>query len=51
MHKGLEPRPLFCNPILLMLALAVADNLFRDYSTLEEIFKIKPLPEGEMYHL
>lgn len=33
-----------------MLARAIADNAFRDYSTMEELLDIKP-PEDEMYHL
>ncbi|KAL2050086.1 hypothetical protein ABVK25_009696 [Lepraria finkii] len=49
-HEGLEPRPLFCNPVLTMLARAIADNAFRDYSTMEELFDIEP-PEDKMYHL
>ena len=49
-HEGLEPRPLFCNPVLTMLARAIAENAFRDYSTMEELLEIEP-PENEMYHL
>ncbi len=49
-HEGLEPRPLFCNPVLTMLARAIADNAFRDYSNMEELLEIEP-PEDEMYHL
>ncbi|KAK3169331.1 hypothetical protein OEA41_008714 [Lepraria neglecta] len=49
-HEGLEPRPLFCNPVLTMLARAIADHAFRDYSTMEELLEIEP-PEDEMYHL
>lgn len=49
-HEGLEPRPLFCNPVLTMSARAIADNAFRDYSTMEELLEIEP-PENEMYHL
>lgn len=49
-HEGLEPRPLFCNPVLTMLARAIADHAFRDYSTMEELLAIEP-PEDEMYHL
>ena len=33
-----------------MLARAIADNAFRDYSTMEELLDIEP-PEDEMYHL
>ena len=49
-HEGLEPRPLFCNPVLTMLARAIADNAFRDYGTIEELLEIEP-PENEMYYL
>ena len=49
-QEGLEPRPLFCNPILTMLARAIADEAFRDYRTVEELLDIEP-PEDEMYHL
>lgn len=33
-----------------MLARAIADHAFRDYSTMEELLEIEP-PEEEMYHL
>lgn len=33
-----------------MLARAIADNAFRDYSTMEELLDIES-PEDEMYHL
>lgn len=49
-HEGLEPRPLFCNPVLTILARAIADYVFRDYSTMEELLEIEP-PEDEIYHL
>ena len=49
-HEGLEPRPIFCNSVLTMLAKAIADHAFRDYSTMEELLAIEP-PEDEMYHL
>jgi len=49
-HEGLEPRPLFYNPVLTMLARAIADQAFRDYSTMEELLAIEP-PEDEIYHL
>lgn len=49
-HEGLEPLPLFCNPVLTMLARAIADNAFRDHSSMEELLEIR-LPENEMYHL
>lgn len=49
-HEGLEPRLLFCNSVLTMLARAIADHAFRDYSTMEELLEIEP-PKNEMYHL
>jgi len=49
-HEGLEPRPLFYNLVLTMLARAIADYVFRDYSTIEELLEIEP-PEDEIYHL
>ncbi len=49
-YEGLEPRPLFYNLVLTMLARAIADNIFRDYSTIEELLDIKP-PEDKIYHL
>lgn len=33
-----------------MLARAIADNIFRDYSTIEELLDIEP-PEDEIYYL
>ena len=50
MHEGLEPRPLFFNPVFTMLARAVADNAFKDYGTWEELLELEPLDE-EMHHL
>ena len=49
-YEGLEPRPLFYNPILTILARAIADNAFRDYHIIEELFDIE-FPEDEIYHL
>ena len=49
-HEGLEPRLLFYNPVLTMLARAIADYVFRDYSTIEELLEIEP-PDDEIYHL
>ena len=49
-HKGVEPRPLFCNPVPKMLARAIANHAFRDYSSMDELLEIEP-PEDEMYHL
>ena len=51
MHEGLEPRPLFCNPILTHLAIFIAKNAFRDYKTIDEILDIEPPEEEEMFPL
>lgn len=45
MHEGLEPRPLFFNPVLTMLARAVADNAFKDYGSWEELLEPEPPDE------
>lgn len=39
-----------CNPVLTLLARAIADGAFRDYSTMEELLAIEP-PNDEMYCL
>jgi hypothetical protein len=49
-YEGLEPTPLFCQPMLFILAILVAKGAFRDYKTIEELFGIDP-PGEEMYHL
>lgn len=41
---------MFCNPVLTMLARAITDHAFRDYSTMDELLEIEP-PEDEMYRL
>jgi Protein of unknown function (DUF3435) len=50
LHEGLKPQLLFCNPILIYLAIFIAKNAFRDYKTMDELFDIEPLSE-EMYQL
>jgi hypothetical protein len=46
----LEPRPLFCNPILTHLAIFIAKNAFRDYKNIDERLNIEP-SEEEMFQL
>ncbi|KAI9758897.1 MAG: hypothetical protein M1840_003737 [Geoglossum simile] len=43
--------PLFANPVLPMLAIALTDGAFKDYTTFKEIFAIPPLANGALYHL
>jgi len=44
-YEGLEPTPLFCQPMLFILAILVAKGAFRDYKTIEELFNL--IPPGE----
>jgi len=37
-----DMEPLYANPILPFLAIALADDAFQDYHTFEEIFAIPP---------
>jgi len=50
LHEGLEPRPLFWNPILTHLATFTGKGAFRDYKTVDELLDIEP-PEEEMLWL
>ncbi|KAF4627340.1 hypothetical protein G7Y89_g10811 [Cudoniella acicularis] len=50
LYEGLEPSPLFCQPMLFILAILVAKGAFRDYRTIEELFNLVP-PDEEMYPL
>lgn len=43
--------PLFANPVLPMLAIALAHGVFKDYTTFEEIFAIPPPMDGALHHL
>ncbi|KAI9773770.1 MAG: hypothetical protein M1839_002003 [Geoglossum umbratile] len=43
--------PLFANPVLPMLAIALADGVFKDYTAFEEIFAIRPPVDGALDHL
>ena len=49
MYENMEP--LFANPILLLLAIALADDAFRDYSNFAEIEAISPSQDGSLHHL
>jgi len=49
-HQGLQPGRLMCTPVLTLLARAIADNAFKDYSTMEELLAIEP-SKDEMYCL
>src|SRR5947207_3876131 len=43
--------PLSANPVLPMLAIALTDGVFKDYTTFEEIFAIPPPADGALHHL
>ena len=43
--------PLFTNPVLPLLAIALADYTFRDYRTFKEIEAISPPANGSLHHL
>jgi hypothetical protein len=49
MYEDMEP--LFANPILPLLAIALADDAFQDYQTSEEIFAIPPPSDGNLHEL
>jgi hypothetical protein len=49
MYKDMEP--LFANPVLPLLAIALADHAFQDYRSFEEIEAIPPPPDGSLYYL
>ena len=44
MYKDMEP--LFANPVLPLLAIALADHAFQDYGSFEEIEAIPPPADG-----
>ncbi|KAH6675172.1 hypothetical protein B0J14DRAFT_616909 [Halenospora varia] len=50
LHEGLQPRPLFCNPILTYLAKFIAKRVFRDYKIIDELLSLEP-PGDEMFQL
>lgn len=49
MYEDMEP--LFANPVLPLLAIALADRAFQDYGTFEEIEAIPPPADESMHHL
>ena len=52
MHSVYEKTDtLLINPVLFLLAIALADNAFKDYSTLEEILAIEPPVDEDLCHI
>jgi len=49
MYEDMEP--LFANPVLPLLAIALADHAFQDYASFEEIEAIPPPADGSLHHL
>ena len=49
MYEDMEP--LFANPVLLLLAIALADRVFQDCAIFEEIEAILPPADGSLHHL
>ncbi|MCJ1278125.1 hypothetical protein MMC21_005940 [Puttea exsequens] len=49
MYEDMEP--LLVNPILPLLAIALADRAFQDYATFAEIEAIPPPADGSLHHL
>ena len=49
MYKDIEP--LFTNPVLPLLVIALADRTFQDYTTFEEIEEIPAPIDRSLYHL
>lgn len=46
-----EMEPLSANPVLPLMAIALADNAFQDYGSFEEIEAIPPPADGFLHHL
>ncbi|KIV87981.1 hypothetical protein PV10_09166 [Exophiala mesophila] len=46
-----DMQPLYANPVLPLLAIALADGAFQDYLTFEEIEAIPPPVDGSLHHL
>ncbi|KAH7110056.1 hypothetical protein B0J11DRAFT_586282 [Dendryphion nanum] len=42
LHEGVETRPLFCNPMLVIVAMCMAKNAFRDYESIDEVLALEP---------
>ena len=49
MYEDMEP--LFANPVLLLLAIALADCVFQDYMTFKEVEAIFPPADGSLHYL
>ncbi|KAL8936221.1 MAG: hypothetical protein Q9216_005048 [Gyalolechia sp. 2 TL-2023] len=49
MYEDMEP--LFANPVLPLLAIALADRAFQDDATFEELEAIPPPADGSLHHL
>ncbi|KAL9106911.1 MAG: hypothetical protein Q9187_008504, partial [Circinaria calcarea] len=49
MYEDMEP--LFANPVLPLLAIALADEAFQDYGTFEEIEAIPPPGDGSLHYI
>lgn len=46
-----DMKPLFANPVLPLLAIALADRAFQDYETFKEIEAIPSPADGSLHHL
>jgi len=42
---------LWCSPVLYILAFALADDAFKDYSTLGEILELEPPPDQNIWYI
>ena len=51
MHEGVETRPLFCNPMLAIVAMCIARNAFRDYKSIDEVLALEPPEDEQMIKL
>lgn len=49
-YEGLEPGQLLLNPLAPVPAMCIGSGAFRDYTTVDEVFSIKP-PLGEVHVL
>ena len=49
MYEDMEP--LFANPVLPLMAIALADDAFQDYGSFEEIEAIPSPADGSLHHL
>jgi hypothetical protein len=46
-----DMQPLFANPVLPLLAIALADDIFMDYHSFEDIEAVPPPADGSLHHL